>query len=115
MQLFLRGIVLPFQKGKTLERGIEALTPDSVRIPSYIVVIASFVTLVQMLIHAFVPALYEMLGVFLPLITVNCIILGRAEMFASKHKVFDSILDGLGMGIGFALALIAMATLATIV
>jgi electron transport complex protein RnfE len=83
--------------------------PDSVRIPSYIVVIASFVTLVQMLIQAFVPALYEMLGVFLPLITVNCIILGRAEIFAGKNTVGKSALDGLGMGIGFTLALLSIA------
>ncbi|MBE6782318.1 MAG: electron transport complex subunit E [Ruminococcaceae bacterium] len=85
------------------------IIPDKVRIPCYIVVIAGFVTVVEMAMHAFFPSLYDALGVFLSLIVVNCIILGRAEMFASKHKVFDSILDGLGMGIGFALALIAMA------
>ena len=87
---------------------LRKVIPDSVRIPSYIVVIASFVTLVQMLIQAFVPALYEMLGVFLPLITVNCIILGRAEMFANKNSVVKSALDGLGMGIGFTLALLSI-------
>ena len=87
---------------------LRKVIPDSVRIPSYIVVIASFVTLVQMLIQAFVPALYEMLGVFLPLITVNCIILGRAEMFAGKNSVGKSALDGLGMGIGFTLALLSI-------
>ena len=87
---------------------LRKLIPESVRIPCYIVVIASFVTLVQMLMHAFVPAIYEMLGVFLPLITVNCIILGRAEMFASKNPIGKSALDGLGMGIGFTLALLAI-------
>ena len=84
--------------------------PDAVRIPCYIVVIAGFVTVVQMLIHAFVPDLYETLGVYLALITVNCIILGRAEMFAGKNSVVRSALDGLGMGVGFTLALLAMAT-----
>lgn len=88
---------------------LRKVIPDSVRIPCYIVVIASFVTLVQMLIQAFVPALYDMLGVFLPLITVNCIILGRAEMFAGKNNVGKSVLDGIGMGLGFTLALMAMA------
>lgn len=87
---------------------LRKVIPESVRIPCYIVVIASFVTLVQMLIHAFVPTLYEMLGVFLPLITVNCIILGRAEMFAGKNTVGKSALDGLGMGIGFTLALLSI-------
>lgn len=84
--------------------------PDTVRIPCYIVVIAGFVTIVEMIIHAFLPSLYDMLGVYLALITVNCIILGRAEMFAGKNNVGKSILDGLGMGIGFTLALLAMAT-----
>ena len=85
--------------------------PDTVRIPCYIVVIASFVTVVQMLIQAFVPDLYETLGVYLALITVNCIILGRAEMFAGKNSIGRSALDGIGMGIGFTLALLAMATI----
>ncbi len=88
---------------------LRKVIPDSVRIPCYIVVIASFVTLVQMLIQAFVPALYDMLGVFLPLITVNCIILGRAEMFANKNTIGKSALDGLGMGVGFTAALFCMA------
>lgn len=83
--------------------------PDSVRIPCYIVVIAAFVTLVQMIMNAYFPALYDLLGVFLALIVVNCIILGRAEMFARKNTVFDSFLDGAGMGIGFLLALVALA------
>ena len=87
---------------------LRKLIPESVRIPCYIVVIASFVTLVQMIMHAYVPAIYDMLGVFLPLITVNCIILGRAEMFASKNTIGKSALDGLGMGIGFTLALLSI-------
>ena len=85
--------------------------PDQVRIPCYITVIAGFVTLVQMLVKAFVPSLDASLGVFLPLIVVNCIILGRAEMFASKNGVIDSALDGLGMGIGFTLTLTVMGTI----
>ncbi|WP_020612805.1 electron transport complex subunit RsxE [Sediminispirochaeta bajacaliforniensis] len=79
--------------------------PNKVRIPSYIVIIASFVTVVQMVMQAFLPDLYDSLGVFVPLIVVNCIILGRAEAFASKNGVGASILDALGMGIGFTLAL----------
>ena len=81
------------------------IIPDKVRIPCYIVVIAGFVTVVQLLLQAFVPSLYASLGLFIPLIAVNCIILGRAEMFASKNNPFDSALDGIGMGIGFTLAL----------
>jgi electron transport complex protein RnfE len=85
--------------------------PDKVRIPCYIVLIAGFVTMVEMLMHAFTPALYEALGIFLSLIVVNCIILGRAEMFASKNPVGKSALDGLGMGIGFTFALCVIATI----
>ena len=80
--------------------------PDKVRIPAFIVVISTFVTIVQMLIQAFVPSLYEALGLFIPLIVVNCIILARAEAFASKNSVLHSAADGLGMGAGFTLALI---------
>lgn len=87
---------------------IKNLIPDKVRIPAFIVVIASFVTIVQMVMQAFVPALFEQLGLFIPLIVVNCIILGRAEAFASKNSVFSSIIDGLGMGLGFALALVIL-------
>ncbi len=85
--------------------------PQTARIPCYIVIIAGFVTIVQMIIHAYLPALYDMLGVYLALITVNCIILGRAEMFAGKNGVVKSVLDGAGMGIGFTAALVAMATI----
>ena len=87
---------------------LKKVIPDKVRIPAYITIIAGFVTIVQLLIEAFVPALDKALGVFLPLIVVNCIILGRAEMFASKNRVLPSILDGLGMGVGFTAALLAM-------
>ena len=90
---------------------LRKIIPDTVRIPCYIVVIAGFVTIVQMIVQAFFPALYEMLGVYLPLITVNCIILGRAEMFAGKNSVGKSALDGIGMGLGFTLALVAMSTI----
>lgn len=85
--------------------------PDKVRIPCYIVLIAGFVTMVQMLVKAFAPALDEALGIYLPLIVVNCIILGRAEMFANKNKVIDSAIDASGMGAGFTLALLLMATI----
>lgn len=84
---------------------LKYLIPDSVRIPAYIVVIASFVTILQMLMQAYMPALNESLGIFIPLIVVNCILLGRAEAFASKHPVGDSLCDGLGMGLGFTCAL----------
>ena len=84
---------------------IKNFIPDKVRIPAFIVVIASFVTIIQMLMQAFVPALYASLGVFIPLIVVNCIILGRAEAFASKNGPLDSILDGVGIGLGFTLSL----------
>ena len=89
--------------------------PDTVRIPCYIVVIAAFVTVVEMIIHAYLPDLYESLGVYLALITVNCIILGRAEMFAGKNSVGKSILDGIGMGLGFTLAMFMMSTIREIV
>ena len=84
------------------------IIPDKVRLPAYITVIATFVSIVQMLVKAYVPQLDKALGVFLPLIVVNCIILGRAEMFASKNKPLDSALDGLGMGLGFTLTLVLM-------
>ena len=87
---------------------LKKVIPDKVRIPAYITIIAGFVTIVQLLVKAFVPSLDKSLGVFLPLIVVNCIILGRAEMYASKNKVLPSIVDGLGMGVGFTAALLAM-------
>jgi H+/Na+-translocating ferredoxin:NAD+ oxidoreductase subunit E len=84
---------------------LSKLIPDKVRIPAFIVIIASFVTIVDLLMQAYVPDLYETLGIFIPLIVVNCIVLGRAEAFASKNTVFSSLIDGLGMGLGFSLAL----------
>ena len=84
---------------------LKGFIPDKVRIPCFIVVIASFVTIVQLVMQAYVPDIYETLGLFIPLIVVNCIVLGRAEAFASKNPVFPSILDGTGMGLGFTFAL----------
>lgn len=84
---------------------IKRIVPDKVRIPVYIVVIATFVTLLQMLIQAYAPAVNDSLGIFIPLIVVNCILLGRAEAYASRHKVMASIADGIGVGIGFTVAL----------
>ena len=85
--------------------------PAKVHLPCYIVIIAGFVTIVQMVMHAYMDSLYTALGVFLPLIVVNCIILGRAEMFACKNNVVDSALDGVGMGIGYTLTVVLMATI----
>jgi electron transport complex protein RnfE len=84
---------------------VKSLIPDKVRIPAFIVIIASFVTVVQLLMAAYMPALNEQLGLFIPLIVVNCIVLGRAEAFASRNNALSSILDGLGMGVGFTFAL----------
>jgi len=89
---------------------IRKLVPDKIRIPAYIVVIATFVTLIQFLLQAYIPDLYKSLGIFLPLIVVNCVILGRAEAYASKNKVIPSIFDAIGMGLGFGLAIIILAT-----
>ena len=90
---------------------LRKVIPDSIRIPAYIVIIASFVTIVEMVMHAYVPAVYSALGVYLPLIVVNCIILGRAEAFANKNTVLDSALDAIGMGIGFTLSLCLIAAI----
>ncbi len=94
---------------------LRKIIPSKVRIPAYIVIIASFVTIVQMLVKAFVPALDAALGVFLPLIVVNCIILGRAEAFAGKNSVIASAVDGLGMGVGFTIALCCMASVREVI
>lgn len=90
---------------------IKSFIPSNVRIPAYVVVIATFVTVVELLMQAYVPALYEKLGIFIPLIVVNCIVLGRAEAFAAKNTVLKSSLDGLGMGLGFAFALTLLGAL----
>ena len=87
---------------------LRKIIPDKIRIPCYIVVVATFVTLVEMVVHAYLIDLYNALGIFLPLIVVNCIVLGRAEMFANKNNVLDSLFDGLGMGIGYTLVLTAI-------
>ncbi len=87
---------------------LRKVIPDKVRIPAFITIIAGFVTIVQMVVAAFLPSLNKSLGIYIPLIVVNCIIIARAEMFASKNKVWPSILDALGMGVGFTLALLAM-------
>jgi electron transport complex protein RnfE len=89
---------------------LKNVIPSSVRIPAFIVVIATFVSMVDLILQGFVPALAESLGLFIPLIVVNCIVLGRAEAFASKNSIFDSILDGIGMGLGFTLALFLIGT-----
>ncbi len=84
---------------------VKNVIPDKVRIPSFIVIIASFVTIVELVMQGFIPALFDQLGLFIPLIVVNCVVLGRAEAFASKNGLLASIIDGLGMGLGFAFAL----------
>lgn len=94
---------------------LRKVIPDTVRIPCYIVIIAGFVTIVQMIMHAYMPELYDLLGIYLALITVNCIILGRAEMFARNNTVLNSVLDGVGMGAGFTIALFAMASIREII
>ena len=90
---------------------VKNLIPDKVRIPAFIVIIATFVSIIEMCMQAYVPDLYESLGLFIPLIVVNCIVLGRAESFAAKNNPFDSLLDGLGMGLGFTLALTLLGTI----
>jgi len=90
---------------------VKGVIPDKVRIPAFIVIIAAFVTVVQLLMQAFVPALYKSLGLFIPLIVVNCIVLGRAEAFASKNNVGSSAIDGLGIGLGFTFALVLLGSI----
>lgn len=90
---------------------LKNVIPNKVRIPAYIVVIATFVTIVDLVLKGFVPPLAESLGLFIPLIVVNCIVLGRAEAFASKNSVFDSVLDGIGMGLGFTLSLFVIGSI----
>lgn len=90
---------------------IKNIVPDKVRIPAFVVVIAAFVSIVQMVMQAYVPGLYKSLGIFIPLIVVNCIVLGRAEAFASKNTVLSSGIDGLGMGLGFTMALTVLGSI----
>jgi electron transport complex protein RnfE len=87
---------------------IKRLIPDKVRIPSYIVIIASFVTIVELVMQAYIPDLFDALGLFIPLIVVNCLVLGRAEAFASKNEIITAAIDGLGMGLGFTMALVML-------
>ena len=87
---------------------VKSFIPDKVRIPSFIVIIAAFVTVVQLIMQAYLPALYKSLGLFIPLIVVNCIVLGRAEAFASKNNLVTSAIDGLGIGLGFSFALVLL-------
>lgn len=87
---------------------VKNFVPDKVRIPAFVVVIASFVTIVDLLMQAYTPALSKQLGIFIPLIVVNCIVLGRAEAFAAKNNIFSSMIDGLGMGLGFSMALVIL-------
>lgn len=94
---------------------LKKVIPDSIRIPAYIVIIASFVTILEMLMHAYLPDLYDALGIYLSLIVVNCVILGRAEAFANKNSVLDSALDGIGMGLGFTLGLTIIALIREVI
>ena len=94
---------------------LRKIIPDKIHIPVYITIIAAFVSVVQMIVKAFVPALDSALGIFLPLIVVNCIILGRAESFAGKNKIIPSIVDGIGMGLGFTIALVCMGSIREII
>jgi electron transport complex protein RnfE len=103
------GVLFVLFFSNVLIAALKNVIPNSVRIPCYIVIIASFVTIVEMVLHAFVPSIYDALGVYLPLIVVNCIILGRAEAFANKNTVGDSALDAIGMGLGFTMSLTLIA------
>jgi len=94
---------------------LRKMIPNNVRIPAFIVIICTFVTMVQLFMQAFLPSLYDSLGIFIPLIVVNCIILARAEAFASKNPVVDSVVDGLGMGVGFTLALMLIGMIREII
>lgn len=94
---------------------VAKIIPDKVRIPAYVVIIATFVTIIDLLMQAYTQSLYETLGIFIPLIVVNCIVLGRAEAFANKNSVFDSMLDAIGMGLGFTLALMLLGSIREII
>ncbi|MDD4507804.1 MAG: electron transport complex subunit E [Eubacteriaceae bacterium] len=94
---------------------LRKVIPDEIRIPAFVVIIASFVTIVGMVLQAYVPSLYSTLGIYIPLIVVNCIIMGRAEAFAFSHPVFDSLLDGAGMGLGFTMSLTVLGSIREII
>ncbi|MDD2414317.1 MAG: electron transport complex subunit E [Eubacteriaceae bacterium] len=94
---------------------LRKVIPDEIRIPAFVVIIASFVTIVGMVLQAYVPSLYSTLGIYIPLIVVNCIIIGRAEAFAFSHPVFDSLLDGAGMGLGFTMSLTVLGSIREII
>ncbi|NLY07679.1 MAG: electron transport complex subunit E [Spirochaetales bacterium] len=103
------GVLFVLFFSNILISALKNIIPNSIRIPCYIVIIASFVTIVEMVLHAFAPSIYSALGVYLPLIVVNCIILGRAEAFANKNSIVDSALDAIGMGVGFTMSLTLIA------
>ena len=105
------GVLFVLLFSNLLISALRNFIPDSIHIPAYVVIIASLVTIIEMVMHAFVPAVYSALGVYLPLIVVNCIILGRAEAFAARNTVLDSVLDAIGMAIGFALGLTLIAVI----
>jgi len=105
------GVLFVLLFSNLLISALRNFIPDSIHIPAYVVIIASLVTIIEMVMHAFVPAVYSALGVYLPLIVVNCIILGRAEAFATRNTVLDSVLDAIGMAIGFALGLTLIAVI----
>lgn len=109
------GVIFVLTGSNIFISALKKVIPDSIRIPAYIVIIASFVTILEMIMHAYLPSLYEALGIYLSLIVVNCIILGRAEAFANKNSVLDSALDGIGMGSGFTLGLTFIALLREII
>ena len=105
------GVLFVLLFSNLLISALRNFIPDSIHIPAYVVIIASLVTIIEMVMHAFVPAVYSALGVYLPLIVVNCIILGRAKAFAARNTVLDSVLDAIGMAIGFALGLTLIAVI----
>ena len=109
------GVIFVLTLSNIFISALKKVIPDSIRIPAYIVIIASFVTILEMVMHAYLPALYEALGIYLSLIVVNCIILGRAEAFANKNSVLDSALDGIGMGCGFTIGLTFIALIREII
>ncbi len=109
------GVIFVLTGSNIFISALKRVIPSSIRIPAYIVIIASFVTILEMVMHAYLPSLYDALGIYLSLIVVNCVILGRAEAFASKNSVLDSALDGIGMGLGFTLGLTFIALIREVI